>query len=194
MNYRLHCDRCSTSPWEADELHDNLKCPKCGGSPARYDADGAVYCWLHRTRMSQCYGWAPNHLFTTYAWSGQQHRFPNAKLFAAAPDDRSPPAAITPFCEACQQLLELWDPDADEYATVYYRPKWHRYDDDGTLYVRTSSWTPNTHSSGVFQIKRDHTDYGFWRWLTTEPQYNRSMTDDDLVDARAEFLRSMTSS
>jgi hypothetical protein len=88
---------------ECDELRDDQRCPKCGSVPSTYDADGVLHCWLHREQMADSYPVSAFFLTTVYAWKGESHRFPNAKLFEAGSEGAFGESA---FCRHCQRVYD----------------------------------------------------------------------------------------
>lgn len=115
MFYVVRCHHCPDVEVWCNEPGDDQQCPACGRTISHYhDVDGKVYCWLHREPIATEYRISPNWLTTHYLWSGQEHRFPHAKLF---PDrDTSPineaarkrPFGVGKYCEPCERVYEEW--------------------------------------------------------------------------------------
>lgn len=49
---------------------------------------------------------SPLFLFTSYAWRGRWHLFPNAKLYEEPAGEGT--CSMSTYCQACQRLYEDW--------------------------------------------------------------------------------------
>jgi hypothetical protein len=104
--YVVLCHCCSHGEIPCDELRDDQRCPHCQSVPYSYTDNGQDFCWLHREPLSGSYLISPNLFFTSYGWRGEEHRFPNAKLFEANGFEKSEHSGA--FCPKCQEIYEVW--------------------------------------------------------------------------------------
>lgn len=70
---------------------------------------------------------------------------------------------------------------------IFYRPHWSELADDGTLLMRASVWDDEGHASVMVEIRPTAEDYHFWRWVTTQERFARSLDEREVAEARAEF-------
>ena len=71
--------------------------------------------------------------------------------------------------------------------TSYYRPQGSSIDDDGTITLRVSVWDEESHCSCRETVQSDRDDYAFWRWLVEHPDYQRTLDEQALEEARDRF-------
>ncbi|MCE9545952.1 MAG: hypothetical protein K8T25_10595 [Planctomycetia bacterium] len=109
LRYRFQCDLCSGPDWFGENLDAPAACTKCGRSPVRYFVADAAYCFLHRTLMRDTYTTSSGFLFAVFTWWGNEHLFPNAKLYMVPVDSDDPKDCITfQFCAMCEQAKQQW--------------------------------------------------------------------------------------
>ena len=87
------------------------------------------------------------------------------------------------------EFIESEDDEEEDEETIFYRPHHHHYEEDGTLLIRVSIWTSDTHSSGRMFISPDSSEYSFWQWITERREYGHSLKEDELAAARVEYAR-----
>jgi hypothetical protein len=73
--------------------------------------------------------------------------------------------------------------------TIFYRPHQSQLALDGTLTIRVSIYDDTEHSSAVMELPSTAKDYSFWCWVVKQTRYARSLDEQAVADARAEYAR-----
>jgi hypothetical protein len=69
----------------------------------------------------------------------------------------------------------------------YYRPQWSSFDADGTISIRISVWSDEAHYSCIDTISANDDHYQFWHWLVEHPEFQRTLNEEQLNEAKDRF-------
>lgn len=89
-----------------------------------------------------------------------------------------------------------WESHVDREALAgeehrLFRPYRSYIDETGSIQVRTSWWTSDSHACGYIEIGSDKPDADFWRWILSGTHRNDGVvTEAELELLRVEYLRS----
>lgn len=90
---------------------------------------------------------------------------------------------------------ECWNQFLAADGITWYRPGYHGFDDDGTLYIKASGYEGRgayfSHWTGEFEISPTQPDYDFWCWFVDQKQYRRLVKETELPDIKDRWARSM---
>jgi hypothetical protein len=84
---------------------------------------------------------------------------------------------------------EDWDQFAESNAITWNWPEWHSIDSDGTLHVKASGYSGDSHWTGKTTIAPEQPEYEFWRWLVAQKKHHRLVEESELRAIQEEWSR-----
>lgn len=92
------------------------------------------------------------------------------------------------FQDAARGLAECLR-EFDE-KSIRYWTEWSEIGDDGTIYIRTTWFDTESHSTGRCEIPLQHADYEFWMWLITDNERRRGRkTTGDVQSLKLQYAQ-----
>jgi hypothetical protein len=83
----------------------------------------------------------------------------------------------------------LWDQFAAVQATSWLWPEWHYRDEDGTLHIKASGCSLDTHWTGEQEVRATHPDFEFLSWLVSQKEHHRLIDEKELATIRQAWSR-----
>jgi hypothetical protein len=74
--------------------------------------------------------------------------------------------------------------DRDTRETRFYWANWYWMNDEDTIFIKGSIYTRDEHISTFFEVPKDNESHGFCLWVLDQPEYDRILDEQDLIQAR----------